>query len=236
MLNKIAIGFGLLVLIAIALGCGRYSPLRPFKDRAAQKDVNEQHAAADIEGDQIFRARISRLHQLGIIGEKVAESKADTCYIKSTGAGISIETWEQFCKLNYLIGYTALLSRGETFDRIEAASLHKEAPTFPTRHHWSFRGGCRYSPGSSNNISYVPADSTPEDDACRIPDPASWVGPFGARKPGNTKFDYTFDPDTIDKSVDLLWITYTHRYYRENLGCSGLLCMNSPRRTPVQAD
>jgi hypothetical protein len=237
MLKKIVIGFSLLVLIAIVLGCGRYSPLRPFKDRAAQKDVNEKHAAADIEGDQLFRLRISRLRQLGILGEKVAESKADTCYINSVAAGFTTVSWEQFCQLDYLAGYTALLSREETFTRLETASLHKEDPMF--RRGSVNRRGCGYDTGAFNNISYVPAGSIPEDDLCRIPDPVNGITPRGARMPGSTKFNYTFDPDAIDQSVDLLWITYSHRYYYEDLGCRpGLyFCgLTPPRSTPIQAD
>jgi hypothetical protein len=238
MLKKIVIGFGLLVLIAIVLGCGKYAPWTPFRHYAAVKNVNEEHAAAVIEGDEIFRSRVFSLQQLGIMGEKVAESKADTCYIEPICVGLGCSTWEQFCRLDYVAGYTALLSREETFDRIEAASLYKESPTFPKRLHWSNRGGCRYSPSPSPNVIYVPANFIPksEYDGCRIPDRANGVGPFGAGMPGNTKFDYTFDPDAIDQSVDLLWITYTHRYYREDIGCSGLLCMNSPRSKPIQAD
>ena len=234
MLKKIVIGFGLLALIAIVLGCGKYSPLRPFKDRAAAKIVNEQNAAADIEGDEIFRSRISSLQQLGIMGEKVAESKADNCYIEPTYAGFTTARWEQFCQLDYLAGYTALLSRDETFDRIDTASLHKEDPTFPYRLH--SKRVCGYSVSLSPNVIYVPADSIFKRDYCRIPDPVSGMRPRGPLMPGSTKFDYTFDPDAIDQSVDLLWITYKHRYYREDLGCAGLLCGATPRRTPVQAD
>jgi hypothetical protein len=55
--------------------------------------------------------------------------------------------------------------------------------------------------------------------------------------PGSTSFDYTFYPRLIDQSVDLAWITYRHKYYREDLGCVPLtLCWNSPRSTPIQAD
>jgi hypothetical protein len=197
--------------------------------------VNEQHAAADIEGDQLFQSRISSLQQLGIMGEKVAESKADTCYIDSSTSGFAITSWEQFCQLDYLAGYTAPLSREESFAHLETASLHKEDPMF--RRGSVNRRGCGYDTGAFNNIIYVPAGSIPEDDLCRIPDPVNGVRPFGARMPGNTKFDYTFDPDTIDQSVDLLWITYTHRYYREDLGCTpDPTCFSSPRSTPIQAD
>ena len=90
------------------------------------KKVNEQHAEADIEGDRNFQSRISRLHQLGILGEKVAESKADSCYIENWGGFKS--RWLQFCELDYVAGYTALLSRDETFTRLQ--TLHKEAPPF----------------------------------------------------------------------------------------------------------
>jgi hypothetical protein len=235
MLKKIVIGFGLLVLIAIVLGCGKYSPLRPFKDRAAAKRVNEQHAAADIEGDQLFRARVSILQQLGIMGEKVAESKADTCNIQSYGSGISVN-WEQRCQLDYVAGYTALLPQEETFTRIEAASLDKEVPRFPKRLHSWTRRGCGYGSWSSNNVRYVSAGSNPEDRKCRIPVLVNGVGSGGTRKPVSTKFDYTFDPDAIDQSVDLLWIAYTHRYYHEYIRCAGLFCMNSPRSKPIQAD
>jgi hypothetical protein len=233
MLKKIAIGFGLLVLIAVAVIYGNYFIWKAIEDRDAQKDVNEKHAAADIEGDQIFRSRISSLQQLGIMGEKVAESKADTCYITSGGGFVG--RWEQFCQLDYLAGYTAPLSREESFAHLETASLHKEDPMF--RRGSVNRRGCGYDTGAFNNIIYVPAGSIPEDDLCRIPDPVNGVRPFGARQPGSTLFDYTFDPDAIDQSVDLLWITYTHRYYREVLRCRpGLLCSGLPRSTPIQAD
>jgi hypothetical protein len=235
MLKKIVIGFGLLVLIATVLGCGKYSPLRPFKDRAAAKRVNEQHAAADIEDDQIFRSRASSLQQLGIMGEKIAESKADTCYIDSYAHGFTIAGWEQFCQLNYVAGYTALLSKEETFTRLQ--TLHKKDPTFYLyRTYRSVGDGCRFYPSEFNTVSYVPAGAIPDGSDCRIPDLVGGIGPGGIRKPVRTKFDYTFDPDAIDQSVDLLWITYSHRYYREDLGCSGLLCMNSPRSKPIQAD
>jgi hypothetical protein len=237
MLRKIAIGFGLLVLIVlikVAVTYGMYFSSKADKDRAAVKNVNEQHAAADIEGDEIFRSRISRLHQLGIMGEKVAESKADTCYITPSG-GFGCR-WTQYCQLDYVAGYTALLSREETFDRIEAASLRKKDPTFPGRLHPSHRRGCRYGKGRGSNVRYVPAGSIPEDD-CHIPDPVNGVGRFGAGRPGSTSFDYTFDPDTIDQSVDLLWITYKRHYYWENLECRpGLLPLAPPRSTPIQAD
>jgi hypothetical protein len=241
MLKKIAIGFGLLVLIAlikVAVIYGGYLSSKAANDRDAIKNVNEQHAVADIEGDRLFRSRISSLQQLGILGEKVAESKADNCYIEANCVGFGCQSWEQFCRLDYVAGYAALLSRDETFDRIEIASLRKEDPTFPTRYHPSNRSGCRYSAGRSNNITYVPAGSIPEGEDCRIPEPVSGMKPRGERKPGSTKFDYTFDPDAIDQSVDLLWTTYTHRYYRENLVCRpGLLSGCGPSRsTAIQAD
>ncbi len=232
MLKKIVIGSGLLVLITVSVCCWNYTFFTAAKERAAVKNVNEQHAAADIEGDQIFRSRISSLQQLGIMGEKVAESKADTCYINRWYTGITTAGWEQFCQLDYLAGYTALVSREETYTRLQA--LHKEDPTFPLQP--SIRNGCRYSPWPNNAVSYVPAGSIPEGNDCRIPDLAGGIGPGGINKPVSTKFDYTFDPDAIDQSVDLLWITYTHRYYREDLGCAGLFCGKTPRSTPAQAD
>jgi hypothetical protein len=163
---------------------------------------------------------------------KVAESKADICYIESMAAGFSIRTWEQVCQLSYLAGYTALLSRKETFTRLR--NVHKEAPYFPLPSRP--RNGCWYTFHPSNSISYVPADSIPKGDDCRIPDTVSGIKPRVARKPGSTKFDYTFDPDTIDQSVDLLWITYPYIYYKEDLGCRGFGCVESPRSTPIQAD
>jgi hypothetical protein len=237
MLKKIAIGFVLLVLIAVAAIYGNYFFWKAIEDRDAVKKVNEQHAAADIEGDQIFRSRISSLQNLGIMGEKVAESKADSCYIDPAYAGFTTSTWEQFCQLNYLVGYTALLSREETFTRLETAALHKEDRTFPRRIRRGNRRGCNFSSWRRNNVRYVPAGSIPEGDDCRIPDPVYGIRPRGARMPGSTKFDYTFNPDAIDQSVDLLWITYTQSYYREDLGCTPLpLCSNSPRSKPIKAD
>ena len=228
MLKKIVIGFGLLVLIAVAVIYGNYFIWKAIEDRDAVKEVNEQHAAADIEGDELFRSRISRLNQLGILGEKVAESKADTCYIVSRGGFKS--RWLQFCQLDYLAGYTALLSRDETFTRLQ--TLHKDDP--PLYLYRSIRNGC----GFAQQLRYVPAGSIPEDE-CRIPDPVNGVRRFAARQPGSTKFDYTFDPDAIDQSVDLVWITYKHRYYREDLRCRPLTfwpCSALPRSTPIQAD
>ncbi len=233
MLKKIMIGLFLLVLVAVALIYSNYFFWKVINDRDAVKKVNEQHAAADIEGNQIFQSYVSSLQQLGIMGEKVAESKADTCYIDSASAGFTIRTWEQFCQLDYLAGYTALLPQEETFDRIEAASLRKEDRNFPQRRSWS---GCSYGGSGSNGVTYVPTDSISKDDDCRIPDRVKWVGLFGAGRPGNTNFDYTFAPDTIDQSVDLVWITYTHRYYREDIGCLPLSLCSNPRSTPIQAD
>ena len=236
MLKKIAIGFGLLVVIAVAVIYGKYFLYKAVSDRAAEKDVNEKHAAADIEGDEIFQSRISRLHQLGIMGEKVAESKADSCYIDSYDYGFTTGGWEQFCQLDYLAGYTALLSREETFTRLETAALHKEDRTFPRRLSARHRGGCRYSVWQSNNITYVPESSAHErGEYCYIPGTVTGIRPRGVARPGNTKFDYTIDYDAIDQSVDLLWINYTHKYYREDLGCRPEpFCMVSPRSTPIQ--
>jgi hypothetical protein len=232
MLKKITLGFGLLVLIVlivVAVIYGKYFSSKAAKDRAAVKNVNEQHAAADIEGDQLFRLRISRLRQLGILGEKVAESKADTCYIDANCVGFGCQSWWQYCQLDYVVGYTALLSREETFTRLQ--TLHKEDP--PYYLYRSIRNGC----GFAQQFRYVPAGTIPEDHNCQIPDLIGGLGPFGTRLPGSTKFDYTFDPDAIDQSVDLLWITYKHRYYREDLGCTpDPTCFSSPRSTPIQAN
>jgi hypothetical protein len=237
MLKKIAIGLGLLVLIAVAVIYGKFFITRAVKDRAAVENVNKLHAAADIEGDELFGSRISRLQQLGILGEKVAASKADTCYINSAHGGFSISTWEQFCQLDYVAGYTAPLSQEETFDRIEAAPRHKDDPTFPRRLHPANRRGCRYSVWPENNITYLPVGSIPKGEGCHIPYLVNGITPRGARLPGTTSFDYTFNSDEIDRSVDLLWITYTHTYYREDLGCTpDPLCSSSPRSTPIQAD
>jgi hypothetical protein len=235
MVIKIIKLLGVLLLIAVAFIYGRFYVSKAARDRAAVKNVNAQHAAADIEGDQLFRSRIDRLSQLGILGEKVAESKADTCYIDPEGGGFSIEKWVQRCQLDYVAGYTALLSRDETFARLQTASLHEEDPSFPRLR--TNRRGCRYSSWPSNSVSYVPAGSVPDSDDCRIPELVNGVGPRGAGSPGSTSFDYTFDPNAIDQTADLLWITFTHSYYQEDLECRpGLTCFDPPRSTPIQAD
>jgi hypothetical protein len=76
MLKKIAIGFGLLVLIAVSVIYGKFFITRAVKDRAAVENVNAQYAIADIEGDQIFQARISSLQEQGIIGEECPSCSA----------------------------------------------------------------------------------------------------------------------------------------------------------------
>jgi hypothetical protein len=191
--------------------------------------VNEEHAAAVIEGDEIFRSRIAGFQKIGILGEKVAESKADICYINESVVGLS-SSWYQDCKLNYVAGYTALLSREETFTRLKG--LHEEDSTFPKLSQF-MRKGCRYSA----IVSYVPAGSIPKGNDCRIPDLFGGIRPRIDGVPRSSKFDYTFDPDAIDQSVDLLWINHTQRYYQESLWCvPEMLCFNSPRSTPIQAD
>jgi hypothetical protein len=228
MLKKIAIGFGLLVLIAVAAIYGNYFFWKAIENHYAQEDVNEQHAAADIEGDEIFRSRIASFQKIGILGEKAAESKADTCYIVHWG-GFGTGRWLQFCQLDYVTGYAALLSRDETFARLQ--TLHKEDPPLSL---YRSPNGC----GLATQFRYVPAGSIPEDE-CRIPDLDGGTRHFGILRPGNTKFDYTFAPDTIEQSVDLVWITYKHHYYREDLRCRPLTfwpCSALPRSTPIQAD
>ncbi len=237
MLKKIAIGFVLLVLTSVALIYGKYYITRAIKDRAARENVNKLHAAADIEGDELFRSRISKLNQLGVLGEKVAESKADTCYIDPSYAGFTFRKWAQSCQLDYVAGYTAPLSKEETFARIEAASLYEGDPTFPKRQHSASRLTCAYGIWPTNNIIYLPALPYPADDGCRIPNLVNGVTPRGALVPGNTKFDYSFRSDEIDRSINLLWITFKHHYYHENLGCTpDPFCSSSPRSTPIQAD
>jgi hypothetical protein len=78
--------------------------------------VNEQHVAAEIEADEILRSHTSRLQRLGILGDKIAESKADTCHLDSMNS-----YWEQFCELYIVVGSTAPLSLSEAFAQIEAA-------------------------------------------------------------------------------------------------------------------
>ena len=202
-----------------------------------RKERERTARAAEVDADRILQSRISRLQQLGILGDQIAESKADTCYIESMGAGLQTLKWEQFCELYYAVGHTALLSRSEAFARIEAASLRKEDPTFPGHFHPSNRSWCEYESSAQDNVIYVLVDSIPDDHECGIPDLIGGIGHFGAGRPGSTKFDYTFDPDTIDQSVNLIWITVRHRYYRENIGCTpDPFCSSSPRSTPIQAD
>lgn len=239
MLKKIVIGFGLLVLIAVSAIYGKYFLSKAINARAAVKNVNEQHAIADIEGDQIFRSRITSLQKLGIMGEKVAESKADTCFIDSVEGGFATLTYEQRCQLDYVAGYTALLSREETFTRLQ--SLPKRNSTFNL--YSSAPDGCAYRMSPfwvAGNLCRVPAGTIPEsrnDSGCGIPDPVNGIPYPRAGFPQSTSFDYTFDRDAIDQSVDLLWINYIHRYYREDLGCRpGLFCGGPPRSTLIQAD
>jgi hypothetical protein len=237
MLKKIVIGFGLLVLIAVVVIYGKYFFSKAMNARAAVKNVNEQHAAADIEGDQIFRSRISSLQQLGIMGAKVAESKADTCYIGSVDGGFVTIRYEQRCKLDYVAGYTALLSREETFARLQ--TLPKRKPTF-NLYSRPADGRCVYRMQpfwEAGSLRRIPAENIPKSNDCRIPDLINGSPRPIARIPQSTSFDYTFDPDATDQSVDLLWITYSHIYYWENLGCTpDPFCFSSPRSTPIQAD
>jgi hypothetical protein len=232
MLIRIAIFFALLVLVVIAAIYGRYFFSKAANERAAIENVNEQHAAADIEGYQAFQSRVSSLHQLGILGEKVAESKADTCYIHPSYSGFSTATYEQFCQLDFVAGYTATLAPEKTFTRLQ--TLPKDDQVFPINR--SYVGGCMHFIWPTGTVSRIPRDSMPEGKKgldCRIPDLVNGISFHG---PQRSSFDYTFVPSAIDQSVDLIWVTYLHRYYRENIGCRpGLFC-SSPRDTPIQAD
>ncbi len=232
MLKKIVIGFGLLVLIAIAVIYGNYFFWKAVNEHFAVKDVNEQHAAAEIEADEILRSHISRLQRLGILGDKIAESKADTCRLASMGA-----YWEQFCELYFVVGYTAPLLPSAAFARLEAAFLRKEDPSLAGDSYELYRNRCEVESSRHGNARYALTSSIPGNHDCRIPDLIGDRGPFGACRPGSTRFDYTFDPDTIDQSVDLIWITLRHRYYREHVECPpASFCVCTPRSKPIQAD
>jgi hypothetical protein len=237
MRKKIVIGFSLLVLVAVAAIGGWHFYTKAAKERLAVKNVNAQYAIANIEGDQIFQARISSLQELGIIGDKVAASKANICYLTAIEAGFITAEWAQICELHHVTGYSAPLPREETRARLQ--SLPKRDPT---RHMRRFpRDDCRYDMlpfWRRGSLRWIPSGTTSEGSDskyCGIPDLADLRGKANrALDSVSTTFDYTFDPRAVDRGSDQIWITYVHHYYRESLGCRG--CLYPPRSTPIQAD
>ncbi len=226
-----------IVLIIVGLPIllfGLYTGYQFIQSSLAEGKVKHAREKAEQTSDQEFNGKVSKLHQTGLLGSKIASSRHDICYLNHNDAGWTITSWYQKCYLRYAEGYTTTATKEEIINALETTSgpvTNFDQPSLSC----SIRDGL----GFKEIARYRVAGSPQIDPFCGVPDPLQTTFSIRGAALHNDELSVktysTYDMKSIDSSSNQIWLTSDYEYYDEQLGCFIPLVCNSPRSKPIQA-
>lgn len=238
----ILLGLVLLVVIArfVVPSVNQY-----IKTRAAKQKVVEVKLSIEEISDRKFDEKIAALRNAGVIGEQIASSKVDVCYVTHSDRGWLADYWYQDCYIRYVDGYETNLSRALVKQRVLSIPNHEalfgEEDTTAAKYNKCSLFGHLFGQFPDYTVIYKPLDVDPLTDySCRVPNPLQGLstvrGPIILDSELSALIDRAYNPNEIYTLGNQIWVMHDEFYYNELLGCgAGLIFCSNPRKTPVQA-
>lgn len=230
-IGKVAVRFSLFIfggfiLLALVISIGALIAPRlldSIKTPHVKAEVSKLRANAEQLLDQKISDQIQLWKQNGSrIDENIASSKIDVCYLTHTDSGWMINHWYQNCYLRYVEGFTVskVQSTQRTQPLTQNCGLNQQG-----------------SVEESYSFLFRPAGAQSQAYHCKIPNPlqGTWSvrGPVRLDNELVTKVYRSFDPRKITNEKDQQWIILEKHYYKESLGCAGILFCDSPRAKAI---
>lgn len=222
-----------------------------YANQTAGKKIDENREQIESKTDQLFNQKINGLVSVGVIGNKIAYSKVDVCYITQSYSGWFTTNYYQDCYLRHIVGYTANFNKESTQDLVEN-NLNNDALFGKKSNFNKSKFADRYiecnifEQEHTSTIIYRPKEAISDKNNlpstnCRTPNPlqGTWTvnGPVTLDKDLSVNAYETFDTNQINDSENQVWIVQDKHYYHESLGCGpGLIFCSNPRKVPIHPD
>lgn len=206
----------------------------------AHDKVNALRLEAEKGADSKLNDVTRYLNQKNLVGEKIASSKVDVCYLNHEDQGWVASNWYQDCYIRYTQGYVTQSTKVEVLRDVLKNS--KGSTYFGEINQYAITGSgtdCDlFEKDYKSTLIYLPAGSLKNDFECQIPNPIQGTftvrGPIILDRKLSARAYRTFDVDEISRENDQLWIQFDEYYYHEDLGCQVLsIFCSSPRAGPV---
>lgn len=199
--------------------------------------VEHARIAAEATAEHRLANMRNALQSTGLVGEPMASSKVDVCYVTHADIGWFVHSWYQECYVRYLEGYYTTADGTDILNKAQllAGSFGK----LQTEYRRSSFPCDIFESGDSETLRY--RSTAPHDNdafSCGLPRQTS--GTYPSYDEFDDKYSIKtyreFDPASIDLSKRQLWIIIQPKlYYDEDLGCRMSIFCENPRSMPIQA-